>query len=213
MKITILTDNSNSWILPYVKVLEDTLRLEGEIFHVLDGEDVQEGDILFILSCERILKQDVLKRNTHNVVVHPSKLPQGKGWSPLAWQVLEGSNRIPISLFEVTEEVDAGDIYILDYIDLKGTELNDEIKKLQGFKTVEMCLKFIAGIDTLKPTSQKGEESFYPKRTKKSSELDVDKTIDENFNLLRVVDNERYPAYFYMKEKKYMLKIWECEDE
>ena len=120
MKITILTDNPNSWVIPYI----NEIRIRGEfknheIKNVYSSDDITEGDVMFILSCENILKSKHLKLHKSNVVVHPSKLPLGKGWSPLAWQILEGSNTIPVSLFEATEEVDAGDVYIVDYINLK----------------------------------------------------------------------------------------------
>ena len=48
---------------------------------------------------------------------------------------------------------------------------------------------------------------FYSKRNKKSNELDVNKSIEEQFNLLRVVDNERYPAHFNLNGHTYVLKI------
>ena len=35
------------------------------------------------------------------------------------------------------------------------------------------------------------------KRTPADSEIDPGKSILEQFNLLRIVDSERYPAFFY----------------
>jgi methionyl-tRNA formyltransferase len=206
MKIGILTDNKNSWILPYVNDLLDHLQGH-DVYHVFDSRDIQIGDVLFILSCEKILKSDVLEKNKRNIVVHPSELPKGRGWSPVAWQILEGSDRIPLSLFEAEENVDAGNVYILDYIELNGTELNDEIKHLQGIKTVEMCVRFINEYDSIEGIPQEGEPTFYKKRTAQSSCMDIKKSIEEQFNLLRVVDNDRYPAYFFIRGKKYIIKI------
>ena len=56
---------------------------------------------------------------------------------------------------------------------------------------------------------QEGKSTFYPKRTLKESELNVNKSIKSQFNLLRVVDNERYPAFFHLNDKKYVIKIYE----
>lgn len=207
MKITILTDNPNSWIIPYVKELKIKLKAY-EVTHIFSTKDITNGDIMLILSCERILKKSHLSHHKSNIVVHPSKLPLGKGWSPLAWQVLEGSNKIPISLFEANEKVDDGDIYILDYIYLIGHELNDEIKHLQGLKTIDMIMQYINSFKSIAGKPQNGMESFYAKRTPIDSELDINKTIKEQINLLRVVDNKRYPAYFVYAGKKYILKIY-----
>ena len=116
MIITILTDNPNSWILPYVEKLKKDLKNEHDIHHIYKSSDITGGDVMLILSCEKILKSEHLKLHKSNVIVHPSKLPLGKGWSPLAWQILDGSNKIPVSLFEANENVDDGDVYIVDYI-------------------------------------------------------------------------------------------------
>lgn len=212
MQITILTDNSESWILPYVEDLKTELNDTHIVEHVFKVSDIVGGDIMFMLSCEKILKPEYLKLHKSNVVVHPSKVPLGKGWSPLAWQVLEGSNNIPVSLFEAVEDVDAGDVYIVDYIKLEGHELNDEIKHQQGLITMKMVKKYIDEFESMVGVPQSGNETFYPRRRKTENELDINKTIAQQFNLLRVVDNERYPAHFHMNGKKYILKIYKDDE-
>ena len=59
-----------------------------------------------------------------------------------------------------------------------------------------------------KRQKQIGEETFYPKRAKKDSELDISKSIEENFNLLRIGNNEDWPSFFHYRGKKYILKIF-----
>lgn len=204
MIITILIDN-NSWIIPYGKILnENIIKLGHDSKIIFKHKDIREGDLLILLGCIRMFKK--LNLNKNNIVVHESDLPKGKGWSPLTWQILSGVNKIPISLFEATNSVDSGKIYLKDYIYLDGYELYDEIKKKQGEKTNEMILKYIKE----NPIGQKqfGNETFYNKRTPKDSELDVNKTILEQFNLLRVCSNKDYPSYFKINNKKYILKIY-----
>ena len=209
MQITILTDNANSWFVPYARKLKESLDSYHKVRHVFHASDIQAGDVLLILSCEKIIPQHILDLNKNNIVVHPSKLPLGKGWSPLAWQVLEGKNIIPITLFEATSGVDAGDIYLQENIYLDGTELNTQIKHLQGEKVISMVRSYITLRKVLTPKPQEGKETFYKKRTPEDSELDRHKTLEENFNLLRTVDNEQYPAFFVRKGKKYTIKIYE----
>ena len=38
-------------------------------------------------------------------------------------------------------------------------------------------------------------------------ERNINKSIDEQFNLLRIADNHNYPAYFIKNNVKYILKI------
>lgn len=208
MRIQLLTDNPNSWIIPYVKELQGELELlfpEYEILRCTDHEEVQKGDVLCLLACERIFKN--LELNSHNLVVHESDLPKGKGWSPVTWQVLEGKSKIPVTLFEATKDVDAGPIYAQDYIHLEGHELLPEIKHQQGLITNKLIVDFIKKFPQNEGKEQIGDESFYPRRTPKDGELDIDKSINDNFDLLRVSDNERYPAFFYKNGIKYIVKI------
>ena len=38
--------------------------------------------------------------------------------------------------------------------------------------------------------------------------IDLNKNLKSQFNLLRICDNEKYPAFFNYKNKKYILKIF-----
>lgn len=211
MKIQVLVDNPNSWILPYSKQLISEVYNEFGIKAALihTHKDVSKGDLLFLLACENIFKK--LDYNSHNLVIHESDLPRGKGWSPLTWQVLEGKKRIPITLFEATSAVDAGEIYLQDYIELVGHELLTEIKHQQGLKTIDLILKFIRNKNKIFGKEQEGESTFYTKRGPRDSALDINKSIDEQFHLLRVVDNDRYPAFFKKNGHTYIIKIYKDE--
>ena len=54
---------------------------------------------------------------------------------------------------------------------------------------------------------QTGEQSYYMRRRPKDSMLDVTLPIIDQFNLLRVVDNERYPAFFEVDGINYVIHI------
>jgi methionyl-tRNA formyltransferase len=212
MKVQLLADNPRSWIIPYAERLRDQLRESGVNVRLLHKhEEVEQGEILCLLSCEKIFKD--LRLNKHNLVVHESDLPKGKGWSPLTWQVLEGKHEIPVTLFEAVEQVDAGPIYGQEILQLDGTELLDELKHMQGEATLKLILDFIHKYPEVTGREQVGESSFYKKRGPSDSELDVNKTLAEQFDLLRVCDNERYPAFFTYRGKKYKLKIYEYEKQ
>jgi methionyl-tRNA formyltransferase len=71
-----------------------------------------------------------------------------------------------------------------------------------------MVLKYINNFTTIKGIPQVGDESFYKKRVASDNELDPNLSIAKQFNLLRVVDNERYPAHFYLNGQKYIIKIY-----
>ena len=206
-KITILVDN-DSWVLSYAKTLVDRFTDRGYAVSLARcHSEVDVGWVNFMLGCIKLTPENILEKNQHNFVVHESKLPFGKGFSPMTWAILEGENIIPICLIEASDDVDSGDIWVEDVIYLDGTELNNEWKSKQGNKTIEMCLRVIDEYKNIKPRKQIGYSTFFSRRKKEDSELDLDKNIGQQFPLLRVVDNELYPAFFYQNGIKYILSI------
>ena len=63
----------------------------GDFFVFTDESQILEKnfDILFILSYHKILSKNILKNNKHNIVIHASNLPKGKGFAPFFHQILE----------------------------------------------------------------------------------------------------------------------------
>jgi len=209
LSISIVSDN-DSWINDYIPMFID--RIENKkhsVNWVYDIKDVKHGDICFLISCSQIMLRNIITKNKINLVAHESAVPIGKGWSPLTWQILEGKSKIPISLLEVADKVDSGKIYLQDEMVFKGHELIDELRSIQAKFTFKLCEKFIDRFPFIlnKGKEQEGKSSFYKKRWPKDSKIDTENSISGSFNLLRTVDNERYPAFFYMKGQKYKLQI------
>ncbi|WP_420547767.1 formyltransferase family protein [Curvivirga sp.] len=212
MKISIIVDNP-SWIIPHAELIVDELVVRGyEARFYSNYNDVEKGDIAFYLGCLNITPKEVLSLNTHNLVVHASDLPKGRGFSPWAYDVLAGKDELTVCLIAMDHPVDSGAIYIKEKISLTGTELVDKLRQLLGEKTVQLCLHFVENHQNMEPMPQKGEASFLVRRGPEDSELDVKKSIQEQFNLLRIVDNEKYPAFFVYNGMKYKISITEVED-
>lgn len=205
--ISILLEK-DSWIIPHARNLQkELIERNYKVSIANHPENISEGWTNFILGFTRIVPTDVLQKNKHNLVVHESDLPGGKGFAPMTWQILGDENDIPICLIEATSMVDSGDIWLRDIIKLKGNELCEEWRILQGKKTIEMCLRFVDNYNNLISEKQKGKSSFFQRRAPKDSELDINLSIEEQFNLLRVADNHNYPAYFKYRGRKYKLTI------
>lgn len=206
-RIAVVVDN-DSWILPYAAQLADEAHRRGHSAQLLrDHASIPEGDVAFYLGCIRITPPDVLARNGRNLVVHESALPKGRGFAPMTWQILEGARTIPVALIEAADEADAGRIVLAGEIELDGTELAPEWRALQGQKTVELCLAFLDQDPLPAGQEQEGEPSHYARRRPADSRLDPQASLAEQFELLRVCDNERYPAYFEHRGRRYLVKI------
>lgn len=209
MNLIIYTDSSNSWFVHYGQILEEKLsRLGHEVRYFHNPSDLFPCDILFLLSCTKLLSPKYLQQNKNNIVVHASDLPQGKGFSPLQWQILEGKNKIPLTLFEAVDEVDAGPYYLKDSVRFEGHELLGELRKKMSLKIIDMCLKYVQNYKNLKGKPQIGNSTYYKKRGIADDELDITKSIADHFNHLRVADNDSYPLFFKFQGHKYSIKIF-----
>jgi len=209
MKITFLSDKG-SWKNEAIGLLVKKLRKnQHKVTALHQAESVPKGDILFILGFFKIVPASVLARNRTNIVVHESALPKGRGWSPVHWLVLEGSRSIPLTLFEAVEKVDAGRIFLRRQVRLKGNELMPELRAKVGPEMSRLCLRFVAQYPGIlkKGKPQIGTATYFRRRTAADSRLDPHKSIARQFNLLRVVDNADYPAFFSHKGSTYTLKI------
>jgi methionyl-tRNA formyltransferase len=206
--VTVLVDN-DSWILSYAeRLVQEFQQIGYDAELVRTAEAIREGWVCFLLGCVNIVKGQHLERNVHNLVVHESDLPKGRGFAPMAWQIIAGANSIPVCLLDAsTGEPDAGDIWLRDSVELAGHEMLPAWRHLQGEKTIELCMRFVNGYDSLRPVKQTGEPSWYNRRRPLDSELNPDLSIGEQFNLIRTVDNERYPAFIRIGNRKLFLKV------
>ena len=127
----------------------------------------------------------------------------------MTWQILEGASSIPITLFEAVADLDAGPIHLQQQIALQGHELVEEWRALQAQATLELCLAWFDRYQEVVAAAQPqhGEASQYCRRRPTDSQLDPERSLAEQFNLLRVVDNQRYSAFFHWRGRRYVLQV------
>ncbi len=211
-----LCSDQGSWINDFIPAWALQWRAAG---HTLawahDAALLPESQVCFYLSYGRIVGTALRARHGNNLVVHESDLPAGRGWSPLTWQVLQGAQNIVVTLFEAADAVDAGAIYGQTAIQLRGDELVDDLRRQQAAATFSLCADFVAGYPGVlqQAREQQGTSSYFPRRTPVDSRIDLDLPLRDQFNLLRVCDNTRYPAWFEHAGARYTLGINRVEQD
>jgi methionyl-tRNA formyltransferase len=168
--------------------------------------DADGGDRLVMLACQEIAKPEVRDRYGRCLVTHASDLPEGRGWSPAVWDVLQGKDRLVLALIEAVEPVDSGRIFQKFRAPLQPTDLHEDINRVLGELIVE-ALNFVLQNPNTEPVAQTGEPSWYRRRTPEDSRLDPAQSIASQFNLLRACDPERYPAFFEMHGERFELIV------
>ncbi|MBI3804154.1 MAG: UDP-2,4-diacetamido-2,4,6-trideoxy-beta-L-altropyranose hydrolase [Nitrospirae bacterium] len=207
--IAVLSDRS-SWLNGFIQRLSfDWLSIGHRVLWVHHKADLRPADFCFYLSCGQIVPQKILSQYRHNLVVHESDLPKGRGWSPLTWQILDGKNRIPVTLFEAAEKVDSGVIYAQEWIAFEGHELIDELRHAQAEATLTLCKRFVEHYPQIlnEAREQAGEADSYPRRRPEDSLIDPEKSISELFPKLRVADPVRYPSFFMKFGRLYKIVL------
>lgn len=171
------------------------------------------GDFLFLISCGELIPATVRSRFTHTLVLHASDLPEGRGWSPHIWQLIAGANYITLSLLEAEDAVDTGRIWAKKRIDIASHELCDEINAKLFAAEIELMDTAIKNHGRITPQPQialqneSAKANHYRLRTPQDSQLDVNASLASQFDLLRVCDPERFPAFFEHNGAKYTVKI------
>ena len=189
-KVTFLLDKSNLWFEKQLRNYDFKLNRKYIIKISKKPNSIKNQNIVFPVSYTKILPEKFLKKNELVLVAHSSKLPQHKGFAPLQHQILKNKNKIYMSLIKAVKKVDAGPIFLQNHFYLDGTELFDEIRKIQGNQFLKIIKKFLIKYPKINTKNQKGKGNFNKRRHPKDSELNINKNIRQQFNHLRINDNE-----------------------
>lgn len=215
MKITILCSDSRHPVNAY---LERWVRENGAI-HTVElvrkKAEAGGGDILFLISCSEIVTAQDRAAYKVCLVLHASDLPQGRGWSPHIWQIASGAEAITLSLLEAEDKVDSGRIWKKLRIPVPRHTLWDEINHLLFEGEIALMDFAVENFGTIIPQEQPGdvEASYYARRTPEHSRLDPNKTIADQFDLMRVCDPNRFPAFFDHLGHRYILKLEKSHEQ
>ena len=88
----------------------------------------QNFDIGIVVSYPKILKKEILDLPKNGCLnIHPSLLPKYRGPSPIQSALLNGDEKIGISIMKLDEEVDHGPILIQTEMDLETEDVNEKV--------------------------------------------------------------------------------------
>ncbi len=73
-------------------------------------------DIFVVASYGKLIPNDLLDIPKYRLNVHPSLLPKYRGSAPIHWPILNGDKETGVSIIDVAEKLDAGDIYCQERI-------------------------------------------------------------------------------------------------
>ena len=215
MKISILCSNPKHMVYGHLLAWVDCHNKDHDIELVSKKTQLTGGDILFLVSCNEILNAKDRSSYKVTLVLHASDLPRGRGWSPHIWEIASGATSITLSLFEASDKVDSGLVWKKLHIPVAPTALWYEINQLLFSAELNLMDFALTSYGHIKPEEQSSDvqPSYYPLRTPENSRIDPGKTIAEQFDLLRVCDPDRFPAFFEYRGQRFILKLEKFHDE
>ena len=127
-----------------------------------------------LVSFGRIIPQEIIDLFTPAIVnVHPSLLPKYRGPSPIESAILNGDEKTGVSLMKLSKEMDAGDVYSQEEIELSKTETASGLYKTCGEIGAEMLVRDLPKIISgeIKGQKQDDSQTEYCQLLKKSDAL------------------------------------------
>jgi len=89
-----------------------------------------QPDISVVVAFGQIMPADVIYLpRLHTVNVHFSILPKYRGASPVAWALLQGETKTGITIFELNEKMDEGDVLLTREVDVSPRENTGALEK------------------------------------------------------------------------------------
>ncbi len=212
MKISILCSDDHHPINVYLNKWIEKIQKKHKVKLVRKKKDLDSGDILFCVSCSEIIGEAEKKNFRACLVLHASKLPKGRGWSPHIWEIINGSEMIFLSIIEADNPVDSGSIWFQNSFKIPKNCLWNEINHILFTNEIDGMDFVINNFKKIKPKNQNNKvlPSYYKKRSKIDSKLDPKLSIKDQFDLMRTCDPNRYPAFFELYGKKYKIILEKC---
>lgn len=209
MKITLLCSDPlhpvNGYLSQWIKKNKKTHKIS----LVRKMSELIGGDILFLVSCSEIMPEYVREKYKFCLLLHASDLPKGRGWSPYIWEIISGAEQITVTLLEVEDPVDSGDIWEKITISIPKHALWNEINEKLFSAEMSLIDLAVKNFCKIKPKSQRTNiiPNYHPRRKPEDSRIDPDISISKQFDNIRVCDPNRYPAFFEMHGIDFKIMI------
>ena len=205
------------WALQIFEHLEKSV----EIKIIRSPENITPGvieeyqpDLILFYGWSWTVPDDIVN-NYLCLCLHPSPLPKYRGGSPIQNQIMNGEVESAVSIFKMTEEIDAGDLCAQVPFSLEGNlwEILNTIRDIGSFET----LRIIRELKNLKYWPQEGEITTFKRRLPDESEITFEElrfaTARYLHNKIRGLQSPYPNAYIICSDgKKLYLTEAQCEE-
>lgn len=164
----------------------------------LEGLNLLSPDIILFYGWSWKVPSAIIDKYL-SLCLHPSPLPKYRGRTPIQNQIMAGETESAVSIFKMSDQIDAGPLCYQKEISLKGnmSDIAFEIKSAGLIGTVRIIENFRNG--SLEFWDQEGEPTYCKKRTPEMSEITLEELQNESpeylYNKIRGLQDP-YPNAF-----------------
>lgn len=169
-------------------------------------------DLIVVAAFGQILSKEILDMPKYGCInVHASLLPRLRGASPVQTSILEGDDETGVTIQQMGEGLDTGDIISCRNIPIEADDTGGSLFDKLALLGASLAVDTIDDIsnDRVSPRPQDESRATYAKKIEKSmGRIDWSKSAEETERLIRALDP--WPsAYTYLGGK--IFKIWKAD--
>jgi len=183
-----------------VNFVEATRRITADQLPLI--RDRLAPDVVFCLGWRTLIPMEVLECAPQGgVAVHDSLLPRLRGFAPSNWGLILGHDQLGATLFQLTDSVDAGDIYFQEAFTPEPTELYESIQSRIAETSVRLFDQFLdsARAGTLVAEKQNhANATFTCARSPADGEIDWSRSSQSISRLVRALAPPAPGAFTYV---------------
>jgi len=144
--------------------------------------------------------------------IHASLLPKYRGGAPLVWAIINGETQTGVSLFELTDEVDAGDILGQSAFEIANRDTIAEVMKKAAEHAAALLrsqLPQLARGQAERTPQDHAQATLFPQRCPADGLIDWSWPPNVIYNFVRA-QTRPYPGAFYF-EGDQRVYVWDPE--
>lgn len=170
-----------------------------------------KADVFVVAAFGQILSKEILTMPRFGCVnIHASLLPKYRGASPINWCIINGEQETGVTIMQMDEGVDTGDILSTVTIPIAQDETAESLFEKLSKEGAKLIVDTLPKLERgeLTPIKQDDAKSSHTKMMHKSlGKIDWKKSAVEIERLVRGL-NSWPSAYTYMNGKS--VKLWRC---
>ena len=159
-------------------------------------------DLLCVTGWRYLIPSKIYKLpNLGSIGFHFAPLPLGRGFAPVTSAIIYGFSQTAVSLFQLADEVDSGDLVGQTYTGIGADETGPELLARLTDLAVELFKNqlplLMSGSAVVTKQSSELEPSYFPMRIPDDSRIDWSQTAREIYDLIRAMTLP-FPSPFFL---------------